>query len=138
MKKEINAQNSKLDKIYELCLHSYEEVKIIKKMQIKNKDVTEDDSLCQISLPLKTLQQFNEVDDKLVGDAQFKKSLVRKLSAFGGNTLSNVVHFMMNGLLDKNLAVQFSLQGKTKNKFRSTNIFSCILGEFNTLFKFNM
>ena len=138
MKKERNAQNSKLDKIYELCLHSYEEVKIIKKMQIKNKDVTEDDNLCQISLPLKTLQQFNEVDDKLVGDAQFKKSLVRKLSAFDGNTLSNVVHFMMNGLLDKNLAVQFSLQGKTKNKFRSTNIFSCILGEFNTLFKFNM
>ena len=70
-------------------------------MQIKNKDVTEVDSLCQISLPLKTLQEFNEVDDKLVGDTQFKKSLVRKLSAFGGNTLNNVVHFMMNGLLDK-------------------------------------
>lgn len=127
---KVDDLNSKLDKLCTLFVHLSEDMKIVKKMitkkNIENKNIT--DSLSyELSLPIKSIEEFHDVEKKVM-EIGFRNFLITKLSTFGGNTLSNVVHFMMNGLLDRNLAVKFSLQGKTKEKFKSTNLFSCILG----------
>lgn len=125
--------NNKLDKLYTIVVHLSEDIKIVKKMLTKQnaEKTTNDDimyDLSHITLPIKTMDEFNDVE-KRVQEADFRKCLINKLSTYGGNTISNIVHFMMNGLLERNLAVKFSLQGKTKEKFKDTHLFSCILGK---------
>ena len=126
--------NGKLDKIYTLLVHLSEDMKTVKKMMPKTilniGNANNDSILHAISLPIKSMEEFHGME-KRVMETDFRKFLINKLSTYGGNTLSNVVHFMMNGLLDRSLAVKFSLQGKTKEKFKSTNIFSCILGKLH-------
>lgn len=79
-----------------------------------------------LALPLRTVSEFNELEERL-NDELVKSHLLNRLATFGGTHLRGLTHSIMNGVLAKELAVQFSLQGKNKKKFAGTNFHQCML-----------
>lgn len=118
----------KIDQVFKIVISNREEIKGIKKILLK-KDMNEihSSNSDEIVLPLKTREEFLQLESNLGSDSNLRGLLIRKLSTYGGTQLSRVVHGVMNALFSPTLARQFSLAGKFK--FKSTLIFDCVLGK---------
>ena len=109
--------------------------KIVKKSTgIANESFDVEGERVTFSLPLRSLAEFDYLEEQL-NNLQVKKQLMKELTTFGGSDLKRVIHSIMNGMLDKHLAVQLSLQGKKKKKFAGTNLYNCVVGGY-LLFSF--
>ena len=117
--------NRKLDEIYKQQLLSAEEIKLLRQ-RLAKAPVREE--VANFKLPIDNKEEFDEVEEKL-NEADMKNSFIQLLASFGGSNVQNVVHCMMNGVLNRHLAVQFSLRGKVKYQFSSTKVMECVIGE---------
>lgn len=122
-----------------------EEVKLVKK-EIKRKEISSsNESTFTVEstlppLPLKSLDEIEAVENIIKTDSIEGKNLTTRLIIFGGANARGVINSLMNGLMTREMAMKFSLKGKSgKKSFKDLNLYSCILGKYfyyNSLSKF--
>ena len=121
--------------IYEQLLHNAEEIKIVKNSVKLKRSVLEDNPILTSSfpfqLPIMTVEELENVEKSVTEDDEILQSFIKRLSLFGGSSMRSVVHQTMNGLLNKELACQYSLCGRSgkKKKFSDLKIFHFVIGE---------
>ena len=87
-------------------------------------------------LPVKSMEEMRILEHVLENEEQ-RKLLVLRLSTIGGSQMRSVVNNMMNNTIDRAVAMEFSMHGKTnKYTFKNTNVYLCILGKCNIFFAF--
>ena len=82
-------------------------------------------------LPIKSMEELEYLEQLIAMNSEERRNLIARLLSYGGSHLRSVVHNMMNNLLDKNVAVQFTLHGRShkKRKFIDLKIFTCLQGK---------
>ncbi|XP_018007749.1 uncharacterized protein LOC108665504 [Hyalella azteca] len=77
-------------------------------------------------LPLKSIDDINALEETL-SSAEERSRLIHHLSLVGGSKFTSVIHNAMKALLSKNLAMEFSLEGKKKRAFKALKAHKCIV-----------
>ena len=93
--------------------------------------ITFQDSEESITLPLTTMNDLKFLEEKMQNEVE-KGNLVHELSMIGGDQLKSVSRHIMRKLLNKELSLKFSLQGKGKlNKlsFKDLELYKCVVGK---------
>lgn len=81
-------------------------------------------------LPLKSIDEVNELELLLKDSDDNKQALIKKLSLIGGSRFTSVIHETMKGVFTKNAATQFSLLGKKhKKSFMELELYGCVISE---------
>lgn len=131
---DIKNNQRKIDKSLELL---FKEVANIKEeiRAIKRGSHQEDITLSQINLPLKNINEVDELEALLSTSNQERRNLIRKLSRVGGVHLRSFINNMMRAALNKEVAAAFSLKGKNnKRTFEDLMLYDCLIGKI--LYKF--
>lgn len=141
MHQEIIQKLDKMTKANEDCFKSMnteilnlrEEVKVMKKI-LKGSYMSSDSSHIAESklptLPVKTVEELDKLEELLKNSEEERKNFVTKLSVIGGSSARSVVNAVMNAAIARNVAMQFSMHGKGEKKtFKELQIFSCMIGK---------
>ena len=91
-----------------------EEIKIVKRA-VKNLIADNLVSSSQVKLGISTVSELNDVEEALKDETE-RKNLVAKLSTIGSSQPRAVVNNMVNAAISRELAVTFSLQGRTNKR----------------------
>ena len=125
----LESMKTAMSSIYKETVHCREEVKVIKKYLHKSGNHETLTSSQLPPLPIQTLETLQTIEQILDIDDE-RKCLIRKLSIIGGNQPRAVVNNIMNALLSREVAIHFSLHGRTNKKaFKDLKIYLCVLGE---------
>ncbi|CAI6377213.1 unnamed protein product [Macrosiphum euphorbiae] len=80
------------------------------------------------SIPIDNLVDLNTLEDKTLGDQEFKKALINELSHVGGKNVKTAVKRIMSKLFTNCFLAEYSFTGKKgKKKFCDLFIFPIIL-----------
>lgn len=129
MVKSTEQKNKALKEMHKELVECREEIKLLKKCLRKSEGQSFTDASNLPPLPIKTMEDLEQMENVLCTEEE-KRVLVNKLSVIGGSHTRSVVNNMMNHVFDRNVAVHFSLHGKTSKKaFKDLQIYPCILGK---------
>jgi hypothetical protein len=125
-----NEQRDKaLKEIHKEVVEGREEVKLLKKYFRKSEGQSFTDASNLPALPITTLEDLERMENVLCTEEE-TRCLVNKLGIIGGSQIRSVINNMMNHVLDRKVAVHFSLHGKTSKKsFKDLKLYPCILGK---------
>ncbi|XP_050064960.1 uncharacterized protein LOC126553892, partial [Aphis gossypii] len=131
--------NTMTNNHYELLERVQSIEKFLEDKPTKFYDQTNLDINCMsdCSMPINNIMELNTLEDKTLGDQDFKKALINELSHVGGKNVKTAVKRIMSKLFTNCFLAEYSFTGKKgKKKFSDLFIFPIILKAIKKQVKF--